>query len=78
MACRFNEQSISRYQLSSSFADELIGKLIAKLGFLGFMKHITISNTNEFNSLVINRSVGQRMAQIYMDERIDEAEDSNQ
>ena len=60
--------------LSSSFADELIGKLISKLGFLGFTKHIKISNVNEFNSLIINRSVGQRMAQIYMDKEIDELE----
>lgn len=61
--------------LSSSFADELIGKLIAELGFSNFMEHIIISNLNAFNSAIVNRSVGQRMAQIYMDERIIEEED---
>ena len=62
--------------LSSSFADELIGKLIASLGFSKFMHHITISNLNEYNSLIVNRSVGLRMAQIYMDEKINESEES--
>ena len=61
--------------LSSSFADELIGKLIALLGFSQFMQHIVISNLNEFNSAVVNRSVGQRMAQIYMEEKINEEEE---
>lgn len=56
--------------ISSSFADELIGKLIGTLGFSKFMQHIVISNVNDFNEAVINRSVGQRMAQIFMGERI--------
>lgn len=61
--------------LSSSFADELIGKLIALLGFSQFMQFIIISNLNEFNAAIVNRSVGQRMAQIYMEEKINEDED---
>ena len=61
--------------LSSSYADELIGKLIALFGFSNFMEHIVISNLNAFNSAIVNRSVGQRMAQIYMDEMINEDEE---
>ena len=61
--------------LSSSFADELIGKLVAKFGFSKFMEHIVLSNLNSFNSAIVNRSVGQRMAQIYMDEIINEEQD---
>lgn len=61
--------------LSSSYADELIGKLIALFGFSNFMEHIIISNLNAFNSAIVNRSVGQRMAQIYMEETINEEDD---
>lgn len=61
--------------LSSSYADELIGKLIVLFGFSKFTEHIVISNLNDFNAAIINRSVGQRMAQIYMDEKINEDED---
>ena len=61
--------------MSSSFADELIGKLIALLGFSKFMQHIVISNLNDFNSAIVNRSVGQRMAQIFMDEKVNEEEE---
>ena len=61
--------------LSSSFADELIGKLIAEMGFSSFVQHIKLSKLNAFNTAIINRSVGQRMAQIYMNEFINEEED---
>lgn len=61
--------------LSSSFADELVGKLVAKFGFSKFMERVVLSNLNSFNSAIVNRSVGQRMAQIYMDEKIDEEQD---
>lgn len=61
--------------LSSSFADEFIGKLVVLLGFSNFMEHIVLSNLNAFNSAIVNRSVGQRMAQIYMDEKINEEQD---
>lgn len=60
--------------LSSSYADELIGKLVALLGFSNFMEHIVLSHLNAFNAAIVNRSVGQRMAQIYMDEKINEEE----
>lgn len=67
-----NFQNVS--MLSSSYADELIGKLISIFGFTNFMAHIAISNLNAFNAAIVNRSVGQRMAQIYLDETINEEE----
>ena len=60
--------------IGSSFADELIGKLIAKYGFSKFMQHIVIMGTNDLTEAIINRSVGQRMAQVFMDQEIDETE----
>ena len=60
--------------VSSSYADELIGKLVALLGFSKFMQYIVVSNVNEFNEAVINRSVGQRMAQSFMDISFDETD----
>ena len=61
--------------LSSSYADELIGKLVALFGFSNFMEHIVIAHLNDFNAAIVNRSVGQRMAQIYMEEKINEEEE---
>lgn len=61
--------------LSSSYADELVGKLVALFGFSNFMEHIVLSRLNAFNAAIVNRSVGQRMAQIYMEEKINEEED---
>ncbi len=58
--------------ISSSFADELIGKMISEYGFMFFINTITITNISKINSFVINRSVEQRMAQTYYDHLIDE------
>lgn len=51
--------------ISSSFADEFIGKLIAELGFLRFTKLVTMTNVNRTVEPILNRSVSQRMAQLY-------------
>ena len=51
--------------ISSSFADEFIGKLIAELGFFRFTKLITMTNVNATVEPILNRSVSQRMAQLY-------------
>jgi len=72
--CTVNLDFQNVSMLSSSYADELIGKLIAIFGFSKFMEHIVVSNLNAFNAAIVNRSVGQRMAQIYMDEKINEEE----
>lgn len=61
--------------LSSSFADELVGKIISKYGFVFFINHFSIRNLSVFNASLLNRSVQQRMAQMYYDNTIKDAED---
>lgn len=56
--------------ISSSYADELIGKTIAQYGIIAFINNFEIRNMSEFNSAVLNRSVQQRMAQKYYDSNI--------
>lgn len=56
--------------LSSSFADELLGKLLVKFGLINFMQIFELVNISSSNKVVINRSVQQRMAQMYYDETI--------
>lgn len=51
--------------ISSSFADEFIGKLVAQLGFFRFTKIITLIGVAPTIELIINRSVSQRMAVLY-------------
>ena len=51
--------------ISSSFADEFIGKLIAELGFLRFTKIINLINVSPSIESILNRSVSQRMAELY-------------
>lgn len=61
--------------ISSSYADELIGKLVAEIGFVQFCKRVSIENIAAFNVPIINRSVGQRMAQLYYDSSIPDSAD---
>lgn len=61
--------------LSSSFADELIGKIIGQYGFVFFINRFSIKNLSVFNASLLNRSVQQRMAQMYYDDTIKDAED---
>ena len=56
--------------LSSSFSDELIGKIISKYGFVFFINYFDIKNLTTFNASILNRSVQQRMAQMYYDSSI--------
>lgn len=56
--------------ISSSFADELVGKIIAEKGFVYFAKAFRIANLSEYNTTILNRSVGQRMAQIYFESQL--------
>ena len=51
--------------VSSSFADEFIGKLFVMLGFYKFSRLIKLSSMNETVEAIINRSIGQRMATEY-------------
>ena len=51
--------------ISSSYADELIGKLVEKLGLIRFMNEFKLVNLSSLNIGVLNRSVGQRLGHIY-------------
>lgn len=61
--------------VSSSYADELIGKILAEVGFMNFLKLFRIDNASKFVSSIVDRSVQQRMAQQYYNEIIDETAD---
>ena len=61
--------------VSSSYADELIGKIISKFGFMFFISKVKIINLSSFNASVVNRSVGQRLAQTYYDRTISDLND---
>lgn len=56
--------------LSSSFADELLGMLLVEFGLVNFMQFFELVNISPSNKVIINRSVQQRMAQIYYDQTI--------
>lgn len=62
--------------VSSSFADELIGKIIAEKGFIYFMHYFELKNVSPLNIGVINRSVEQRMAQKYYDNTLPDIDDN--
>ena len=56
--------------ISSSYADELIGKLIAKYGVVFFNNKFNIINMSKQNVDILERSVQQRLAQTYYDSKI--------
>jgi STAS-like domain of unknown function (DUF4325) len=49
--------------ISSSFADELLGKLVVELGFFGFNNLVKLRNMNELIQQLVQRSVTQRMSE---------------
>ena len=49
--------------VSSSFADEFVGKLLIKVGFLSFSQIFTLKNVNEVIAPILNRSVYQRICE---------------
>ena len=51
--------------ISSSFADEFIGKMLAEFGFYRFTKLIVLTGISDTVESILNRSVSQRMAVIY-------------
>lgn len=53
--------------ISSSFADEFIGKLVLEFGFFGFNNIIRLRNMNELTQSIVQRSVSQRMAESLRD-----------
>ena len=48
--------------VASSFADELIGKLTVKIGFIQFNQKCTLVGMNDTVQAIVNRSVQQRLA----------------
>ena len=48
--------------ISSSFADELIGKLVVECGFIGFTQRFRLVGMNETIEAITNRSVAQRIS----------------
>jgi STAS-like domain of unknown function (DUF4325) len=53
--------------ISSSFADELIGKLVVHFGFMGFNQVIRLLNMNPTIQAIVNRSVSQRMSDSFVE-----------
>ena len=51
----------SDVNISSSFADELLGKLVVEFGFYGFNNIFKLKNMNETVQAIVQRSVAQRM-----------------
>ena len=47
---------------SSAFADELVGKLVMKYGFVGFMERVSIRNLGGLSAMLVNSTLAQRMA----------------
>ena len=48
--------------VSSSFADELVGKLVAEVGFISFTQRFRLRNMNDFVEAITNRAVSQRLS----------------
>jgi len=51
--------------VSSSFADEFVGKLVVAFGFIAFTQRFRLANMNPTVEAVVNRSVSQRMGEIF-------------
>ena len=51
--------------VSSSFADELIGKLVMEIGFITFTQRVRMNGMNQIIAPIIDRSVAQRMANFF-------------
>jgi hypothetical protein len=49
--------------ISSSFADELIGKLVIEFGFFGFNTIVRLKHMNALIQQIVQRSVAQRMGE---------------
>ncbi|HMO32876.1 MAG TPA: DUF4325 domain-containing protein [Lacibacter sp.] len=49
--------------ISSSFADEVVGKLVVEFGFFGFNNIIRLKNMNPFIQAIVQKAVSQRLAE---------------
>lgn len=57
--------------ISSSFADELIGKLVVRFGFFNFQQIIQLKNMTDTVQVILHRSVAQRMMES-LQQRVDD------
>lgn len=51
------------YVVSSSFADEVLGKLALEMGIVGFMSAFTLKGMTPTVSAIVNRAISQRIAE---------------
>ncbi len=62
--------------ISSSFADELIGKLVTEFGFYGFNNIFKLKNMNPNVQSIVQRSVAQRMMESFNGKGEDKSNDT--
>jgi anti-sigma regulatory factor (Ser/Thr protein kinase) len=67
--CRLKVDWTGIATISSSFADEFIGKLFVHLGPIGFMSRVRLSNVDPFVQALVDRALMQRVAQTMADDR---------
>ena len=60
IAMKAYERSLIDPMITSSFADEFIGKLVKELGFVQFSSRFTIINANEYVSALLNKAILMR------------------
>ncbi len=63
--------------VSSSFADELIGKLVTNFGFYGFNNIFKLKNMNPSVQSIVQRSVAQRMMESFNGKKEDQLDDTS-
>jgi hypothetical protein len=63
--------------ISSSFADELMGKLVTEFGFYGFNNIFKLKNMNSNVQSIVQRSVAQRMMESFNGNGINHSDDSD-
>ena len=51
--------------IDSSFADELVGKLVLCLGFLGFNKRFAITDANYDVEVILERAISIRAKELF-------------
>ena len=62
--------------ISSSFADELMGKLVTEFGFYGFNNIFKLKNMNSNVQSIVQRSVAQRMMESFNGNGTNHSDDS--
>lgn len=47
---------------AAAFADELVGKLVTRYGFVGFMDRVMIRHLGGLAAMLVNSTLAQRLA----------------